>query len=350
MCVQFHGAFESDASLEGTTGTLFTGKVVRQYSAAPAKAPSLDAVVGMIASNEATPVNVLQPQGHNWPTYNPYPVLGAPNLPSWPRGLPLADIKKEQCSNTTVTNTKLQVKSIAVLQSLAEVQPDVDAIFRITMSMPRPFAFIRTDETRPLMIPSGVLTPYNAQATLHFESAFWALLLPITVHGRVSDIWRSYLAQRLFWDCDLQVGFTARPLVVHERTEHSDLGDLDAERDLYMKSEHLVKFLGSWKATGTTLAERIEELWIALYERQYIELKDVELVQHWLQSLFQVGYTFPSLKYKSLPIPMQGRRYRGGRGGLGPPTFKGRGAEPPHFHRQERSSTTSTRYTRTHRK
>ena len=140
--------------------------------AAPAKAPSLDAVVGMIASNEATVVDVLQPQGHNWPTYNPYPVLGAPNLPSWPRGLPLADIKKEQCSNTTVMNTKLQVKSIAVLQSLAEVQPDVDAIYRLTMSMPRPFAFKRTDETRPLMIPSGVLTPYNAQATLHFESAY----------------------------------------------------------------------------------------------------------------------------------------------------------------------------------
>ena len=272
--------------------------------AAPAKAPSLDAVVDIMAGNEATGVDVLQPQGHNWPTYNPYPVLGAPNLPSWPRGLPLADIKKEQCSNTTVTHTKLPVKSIAVLQSLAEVQPDVDAIYRLTMSMPRPFAFKRTDETRPLMIPTGVLTPYNAQATLHFESAFWALLLPITVHGRVSDIWRSYVAQTLFWDCDLQVGFISRPLVVHDRTEHSDLADLDAERDLYMKSEHLVKFLGSWKATGTTLPERIEELWIALYERQYIELNDVELLQHWLQSLFQAGYTFPALRRKSLPMPM----------------------------------------------
>ena len=109
--------------------------------AAPAKAPSLDAVVDIMAGNEATGVDVIQPQGHNWPTYNPYPVLGAPNLPSWPRGLPLADIKKEQCSNTTVTHTQLPVKSIAVLQSLAEVQPDVDAIYRLTMSMPRPFAF-----------------------------------------------------------------------------------------------------------------------------------------------------------------------------------------------------------------
>eukprot|EP00971_Amphidinium_carterae_P025556 504125-Amphidinium_carterae.1 len=27
------------------------------------------------------------------------------------------------------------------------------------------------------------------QATLHLYEAFWGLLLPVTVHGRVSDIW-----------------------------------------------------------------------------------------------------------------------------------------------------------------
>ena len=41
-------------------------------------------------------------------------------------------------------------------------------------------------------IPSHAVTPYNAQATLHFYEAFWALYLPVTVAGRVSDIWRSY--------------------------------------------------------------------------------------------------------------------------------------------------------------
>ena len=35
----------------------------------------------------------------------------------------------------------------------------------------------------------------------------------------------------------------------------------------------------------------------------------------------------------SIVATLQGRRYRGGRGGLGPLTFKGRGAEPPHFHK-----------------
>ena len=272
--------------------------------AAPDKAPSLDAEFELIAGKDTSVIHVLQPKGHDWPTYNPYPALGSPILPSWPRGLPLADIKKDQCSNTTIEATKLPAKSIAVLQSLAEGQPDVDAIYRITTSMPRPFAFKRTDETRPLMIPAGVLSPYNAQATLHSRAAFWALLLPITVHGRVSDIWRSYFAQKLFWESNLRIGFAARPLVVHDRTEHDNLGDLDAERDLYMKSKHLVNFLGSWKGKTTTLVERIEELWIALYERQYIELKDVELVQLWLQSLLEAGYVFPQLKRKSTHVPI----------------------------------------------
>ena len=272
--------------------------------AAPAGAPSLDATVSKVVSNKAAVIEALEPKGHNWPTYNLYPTMGAPALPSWPRGLPLVDIKHPQCSNATVGSIEVETKSIAVLQSLADVEPDVDAIYRITMPMPRPFAFKRTDETKPLMIPTGVLTPYNAQATIHFKSSFWALLLPVTVTGRVSDIWRSYFAQRLFWDCGLQVGFTERPLVVHDRSEHSNLGDLDAERDLYMKSEHLVKFLGSWKGKTKTLVKRIEELWIALYEHQYIELEDVTLVQYWLESLLQVGYMFPELNAECAPVPL----------------------------------------------
>ena len=32
------------------------------------------------------------------------------------------------------------------------------------------------------------------------KEAFWGLLLPVTVHGRVSDIWRAYLTQKLLWD------------------------------------------------------------------------------------------------------------------------------------------------------
>ena len=257
---------------------------------APVGAPSLDAAIPPVESEK---VAALEPVEHALPVYNPYPVLGAPSLPSWPRGLPLDYIKDPACSNTTLKEVEVSSKSFGVLQSLADYQPDVDAMYRLTM--PIPFWFERSKETKPLMLPKGVVTPYNAQATLHFKPAFFALLLPVTVNGRVSDIWRSYIAQRLFWEVDLRFGFMSRPLVVQDRNDHSNLADLNAEQDLYMKSEQFIQFLGEWKGKGTTLVERMEQLWIALYEREYIDIKDVELMQLWVQSLLDAGYEFPSL-------------------------------------------------------
>ena len=254
--------------------------------AAPSNAPSIDS---SIPQEEI--INVLEPTGHDWPTYNPYPVLGAPTLPSWPRGLPPDDVKETKCSNTSIKSTKLHSNKIAVLQSLADYQPDVDAIFRITM--PIPIWFDRKQETRPLIVPDGVFTPYNAQATLHFKAGFWGLYLPISVTGRVSDIWRSYIAKRLFWDAGLKMGFLPRPLVVQDRNAHNNVADLEAEKDLYMKSKHLVEFLGQWEGKGKTMVERIEELWIEMYERTYIEYDDVILLQLWLQGLIDIGYEFP---------------------------------------------------------
>jgi hypothetical protein len=37
----------------------------------------------------------------------------------------------------------------------------------------------------------------------------------------------------------------------------------------------------------------MERLWVALYERSYIEMKDVELIQSWLLALVEAGYDFP---------------------------------------------------------
>ena len=259
--------------------------------AAPLGAPSIDDAVTAMESSET--IDAREPEHHAMPVYNPYPVLGAPSLPSWPRGIPLDCIKDTECSDTPLKDVSVHSKSIGVLQSLADYQPDVDAIYRITM--PIPIWFTRSKETKPIIIPNGVLTPYNAQATLHFKLSFFALFLPVTINSRVSDIWRSYIAERLFWDVGLRVGFFARPLVVQDRNDHSNLADLNAEEHLYMRSVQLVELLGEWKGKGSTIVERMEELYIVLYEHEYIELSDVELLQHWLQALLDSGYEFPSL-------------------------------------------------------
>ncbi len=62
-------------------------------------------------------------------------------------------------------------------------------------------AFNFNNQKKPnLVLRRGVFTPFNAQATLWRGGdldTYALMLLPTTVHGRVSDIWRSYFAQWL---------------------------------------------------------------------------------------------------------------------------------------------------------
>ena len=55
----------------------------------------------------------------------------------------------------------------------------------------------------------------------------------------MSDIWRSYFAERLFRDLDLRVAFVP-PRVAQFRNAHNYLADMDAEHDLYFKTSKLV--------------------------------------------------------------------------------------------------------------
>ena len=60
------------------------------------------------------------------------------------------------------------------------------------------------------------------------------MLLPISIHGRVSDIWRSYVTQRLMWLAGGRLAF-GPPLVTQHRNVHDYLADFDSEVPLYTK-------------------------------------------------------------------------------------------------------------------
>jgi hypothetical protein len=222
--------------------------------------------------------------------FNPYPLMGAPSSPSWPRGFPLNLIKRP-CAVDLAAASAAAVAGVGVFQSLANHEPDVDGIFRLTQ--PIPFDWPEASQDT-LVLPPGVAAPYNAQAQLSLHGALWGLLLPVSVHGRVSDIWRSYFTQRLLWDVGQRIAFTP-PRVTQIRNPHNALADMHAERDLYEKSLALVHFLREWRGAGATLQARFEELHVALYERDYIGLADVQLAQQWILALERAGYAFPPI-------------------------------------------------------
>ena len=149
-----------------------------------------------------------------------------------------------------------------------------------------------------LKVPKNAYSPYNAQASMHFYDAFWGLYLPVTVAGRVSDIWRSYFTQHLFKYLNLNLGFLPRPLVSQDRNPHSYLADFQAELPLYSKTSKLIEFLQNYQNAFKNVPESMEKLWIQLYERGYIEYADVIHVQNWIQALLDVGYIFPALTSK----------------------------------------------------
>jgi len=234
--------------------------------------------------------------------FNPYPLMQPSEDGTWPRGFPLEKLKEETPQLKEVTS-QLKAEQVAVIQSLANNDPDVDAIYRLTRSIP--FSFKRSDEGgNTFLVPPGTYTPYNAQATVHHAKSLFATLLPASVLGRVSDIWRGYFAERLFQDAGLSVAFVPTR-VVQFRNAHNYLGDMDAESDLYFKTGKVLEFLDAWrdKRDSPTLAGRMEMLWVELYERDYIEIEDVVVLQLWLRALIACGYEFPGVQDNSALQP-----------------------------------------------
>ncbi|XP_038075300.1 probable glycosyltransferase STELLO1 [Patiria miniata] len=228
----------------------------------------------------------LHVAGHLW---NPYPQFGA-NTKMWPRGFPLSRITDPATKRVDVINGTVAARRAGVVQFLAQHDPDIDAIYRLTNELPYEF----DPAPRRLFVPERVMSPYNAQATLHAHQAFWGLLLPVSVHGRVSDIWRSYFTQRLLWDIGMQVAFHS-PFVVQYRNPHNYMADFDSEMDLYYKAETLVKFLQEWtpEKSSTSLQQILLDLAIRLYEFDFFGVQDVTLTEAWIQDLQCLGYKFP---------------------------------------------------------
>ncbi|CAN0343703.1 unnamed protein product, partial [Ascophyllum nodosum] len=242
--------------------------------------------------------------------HNPYPCFGGPGN-VWPRGFPLNAINEESSVPCGVIAEKKYrhkrreaPRPLGVLQSLANHDPDVDAIYRLTYPEGcLPFNFedspSSAGESPPRVVPDHSMTPYNAQATLHFPEAFWGMLLPVTVHGRVSDIWRSYFTQALLPSVGAVVAF-APAWVEQVRNVHDYLADFQAELPLYQRSGALVAFLLEYRSQldeidpsdgrFTSIMERVEALAITMYEYGILEEVDVELTQAWLQDLWAVGY------------------------------------------------------------
>jgi len=240
--------------------------------------------------------------------YNPYPDFepvddaGRP-LFMWPRGFPLEFI--HAYSNTTVRGHHALVKrsQVQVFQSLADHNPDVDAIYRMSRTLPARFS----RRAAVLAVPAGSFAPWNAQATLWRGGALWGSMLPITVTGRVSDIWRSYLVDRLLWEADSVVAFTSS-FVTQYRNPHSYSADFAAESDLYGKSQRLLQVLSDWTSPRPhSMAVSFINLYEALHAAGIVGIDDVLLARAWVHDLHAMSFEWPAVITPQAPraLPLE---------------------------------------------
>lgn len=229
--------------------------------------------------------------------FNPYPHFKPHNdgkdIFVWPRGFPLSFINDERTHSASVLNSSegLSRDKVAVVQSLADHDPDVDAIYRLTRKLPIYFWKGNT----LLVPPRGTFTPWNAQAVLLRQPAFFGLLLPVTVTGRVSDIWRSYITTRLLWETGFLVGFSS-PFVKQFRNPHSYMKDLEEEKDLYYNVDELLKALLEWNsAKCSSLEEAYLELIANVVSLGFLGTDDLNLAHAWCKDLKSAGYSWPRM-------------------------------------------------------
>lgn len=213
----------------------------------------------------------------------------------WPRGFPLEYVKDKRMS-AAEEEGRIHASKVGVFQSLANNDPDIDAIYRLTKEIPLSF---RSRKDKIAARP-GRLAPFNAQATLWTRQAFWGMLLPVTVHGRVTDIWRSYIVQRLMAEMGQHLAFTS-PIVTQLRNVHSLVADMQAEVPLYTQADELTRWLWNWRPSeeARSAVDRVEELFIDLYEIGVLEENDVKLCQAWLDDLHSIDYGNPEQDHRS---------------------------------------------------
>jgi hypothetical protein len=195
----------------------------------------------------------------------------------WPRGFPLeyiADKKKNVADPTEEAISPIQ-------QGLADENPDVDAIYRMCMKLPITFT-----NHQPITLGKNSWCPFNSQNTTWFSEAFPLLYLPSYCSFRMTDIWRSFIAQRIAWTCGWKILFHG-PSVWQERNEHSLIKDFEDEVQGYLCNSKICALLGDLdlKDGIKNIHDNMIRCYNALVKNEYLLSDEMKLLEAWLTDI-----------------------------------------------------------------
>jgi hypothetical protein len=202
----------------------------------------------------------------------------------WPRGFPLEQIAVSRRQKRPGRSGR-RVVSSPIQQGLADGNPDVDAVWRLLLS-----ADVRFRAKPSLALERGVWCPFNSQCTWWWPQAYPLLYLPSFCTFRMTDIWRSFIAQRCLWELGGVVTFHA-PEVIQDRNQHNLLRDFQDEVPGYLANDRIRQRLDGLKLKRgqASAGENLLRCYQLLVLENIFPEKELRLVKAWLADLEKVS-------------------------------------------------------------
>lgn len=203
----------------------------------------------------------------------------------WPRGFPLTNVNKNLGGSSSTSTVSVQAPFI--LQAVADGDPDVDAIYRLTAPDTSDITFATKE---PLALPSGVWCPFNSQATTWPRELFALMYLPTTCTFRMTDIWRSFVVQRMLPGLGATLVFTSAT-VHQDRNEHNLLSDFEQEVPGYLGTEQIRAVLDATPIKGgaSNVLSDLETLYRALIDAGFLTSEELPVLTAWLNDVRGLG-------------------------------------------------------------
>ena len=198
----------------------------------------------------------------------------------YPRGLPLSHARDE----VPVPGAPM-ILDCPIQQGLADHDPDVDAVYRMLFALPFHF---RSDDG-PVLLRGGSWCPFNSQNTTFFQPAFPLLYLPARCGFRMTDIWRSFVAQRVMRAKGFGILFHG-PTVWQERNVHNLQQDFLDELPGYSNNARIRDaLLGLSLAHDEPIRLMMEKSYQVFIRHGWVDIEEENLLSAWFADLEGIG-------------------------------------------------------------
>ena len=197
----------------------------------------------------------------------------------WPRGLPLEAVHEAAAAATQPV--EIGRAHCPVQQELANGDTDVDAVYRLTRG-----ELVAFEDRGPLILGERAWTPFNSQSTHWWDEVFELLYLPSFCTFRMTDIWRSFVAQACLWPCGWRLAYRG-PTMVQERNPHNLLRDFEAEVPGYLYNAEIIRrFEALEMEPGTDgIRNNMRRCYETLVDMQLVDAKELDLLELWFDDL-----------------------------------------------------------------